>query len=282
MVMEGGMSIGSERPEGPIIKKKRFFFRLNRLLTNLYNFFNREGLKYRALRSEESLQMLLESKKSLIRYGNGESEIIVGMDMATQEYDKELQKNLIKIIKEYSPYSNYLLALTNWNLTQSVSDLKASPKKRKYRMWRYMRYVFWRLGMDKINMPFLETDMFRVGHVGLSRDKTEKLWKDKSHIIMVHNNEEYFRWFQEGYKNNNIYFVKIPEKNFFSVLPETQGKIMRLIQDNNIDKNDLVILVSAGPGSNVLCYNLCQKDADYLCYDMGNFFHMHYQDSQPK
>ena len=272
------MSTHSERPKEPIIKRKTLNFRVNRILTNLFNFFNRKGLNYQALSAEESLQMLLKTKKSYIRFGNGESEILVGLDMATQIYDKDLKKTLVKIIKDYSPPCNYLLGLTNWNLTKNVQELKATPKKRKYRMWRFMRYAFWKLGMNKIDMPFLETDMFRVKPVGLNREKIESLWADVSNIIMVHNSERYFQCFSKEYAKKKIHFVKIPDKNFFGVLPKTQEKIINVIKGNNISKNDLIIMISAGPGANVLCYNLCQKNENYLCYDMGNFFHMHYQD----
>jgi hypothetical protein len=269
--------INSQRPKKAIIKKKTLYFRFNRVVTNLFNFFYRKGLKYHALNSEESLQLLLKSKKTYIRFGNGESEILVGLDMATQIYDKCLQGALVKITKDYGPNCNYLLGLTNWNLTQSVKDLKTL---RKFKIWRFMRYIFFKLEINKIDMPFLETDMFRSEAIGLPIKKIELLWKDTSNIIMVHNTEKYFRCFSKEYKDKHIYFVKIPDKNFFSVLSETQDKIIKIINDNNIYKNDLIVMVSAGPGANVLCYNLCQKNENILCYDMGNFFHTHYHTSR--
>lgn len=267
------MNKKSQRPKEPIIKKKRLIFRINRFLTNLYNFFYREGLKYNALSSEESIQLLLQSKKSLIRFGNGESEIIVGLDMGTQEYNKKLAQLLKEIIKNYNSECNYLLALTNWNLKKSVKQLK---KENKFRLWRYMRYVFWRLKINKISMPFLETDMFRTGVVGLPISQIEKLWSDRRYIIIVHNTEEYYNWFKNKYSDRIVYFVQIPDKNFFSVLENTQSQIEQIIDSNRLNKKDLVVLISAGPGGKVLCYRLCQSDNAYTCYDMGNFFHMHY------
>lgn len=267
------IKIKSQRPKEPIIKKKRFIFRVNRIITNLYNMFFRDGLKYNALSSEESLKALLQSNKSLIRFGNGESEILVGLDMATQEYSKELASGLKKIVKNYNPHCNYLLALTNWNLIKSVKQLKS---ENRFRLWRYMRYVFWRLRINKISMPFLETDMFRVGPVGLPLKEIERLWKNKKYIIIVHNTEEYFKWFSNKYIDKTTYFIQIPDKNFFSVIKDIEQKIKETINRDNIDKDDLLILLSAGPGGKVLCYNLCQEKANYLCYDMGNFFHMHY------
>lgn len=267
------MKTKSQRPKEPIIKKKRLIFRINRFITNLYNFFVRDGLKYNALSSEESLKILLKSGKSLIRFGNGESEILVGLDMATQQYDKELALGLKKIVESYNPQCNYLLALTNWNLKKSVKQLK---KENRFRLWRYMRYVFWRLRMNRISMPFLETDMFRVGPVGLPINEIEKLWSNKKNIIIVHNTAEYFRWFSNKYFDKTVYFIRIPDKNFFYFVNDAERQIKELISKNRIDNDDLLILVSAGPGGKILCYNLCQENSNYLCYDMGNFFHMHY------
>lgn len=268
--------IKSERPRELIIKKKTLFYRFNSILTNLYNFFYRGGLAYRALNSEESLQLLLESKKSLIRLGNGESEILVGLDMATQVYDKGLRNTLLEIIKSYNDDCHYLLGLTNWRLTKSVKELKSTPNQSAFKIWRFMRFAFWKYRMYRITMPFLEADMFRIGQVGLKLEDIEKLWKNSSYIVMLLNNEAYYTWFQGRYKDKKVYFVKIPDKNFFKVLPEVQNKILNLIKEQNIKEDNVVILAAAGPGAKVLCYNLCQKDANYLCYDMGNFFHMHY------
>lgn len=270
----------SERPKDAIVKKKRLMFRLNRMATNIFNILYTGPLQYRALGQEQSLQLLLESRKSYIRLGNGESEILVGLDMATQVYSKGLRDALAEIIINYSPRANYLLGMTNWRLTRSVRELKSTPNQNAFRLWRFMRYVFWKYGMGEIDMPFLEADMFRLGDVRLGTDRIEGLWKEASHIIVVYNNEASYRRFSESQKGRKTYFFGIPDKNFFSMLPETQDRIIRLIEKEGMKKEDLVILASAGPGAKVLCYNLCQKDANYLCYDMGNFFHMHYGHAQ--
>lgn len=268
--------IKSQRPAEPLKRNKTIQYRFNKIFANIFNFFYRKGLNYRALTSEESLQMLLQTKKSLIRFGNGESEIMVGSGMGTQEYHKDLKKGLIEIIRNYSPQSNYLLALTNWQLCKSVDELKATPGKKDYYIWRFMRYLYWRLDMQKINMPFLEADMFRIGPVGLKKEKIKTLWKDVSNIIVVYNNRELFNLFKKEHENKSIFFVKIPERNFFYTLPQTQEEILAIVREYKINKNDLAVLVAGGPGANILCYNLCQKDNSILCYDMGNFFHMHY------
>jgi hypothetical protein len=266
----------SERPKKEIEKKKTLNFRINRIKANLFNFFNRKGLDYRALDVDESLQMLLETGKSYIRFGNGESEILSGLDMSTQVYDKNLERGLVKVIEGYSAESNYLLGLTNWCLTQSIEELKQAPSGNLYLIWRFMRYMFYRLDMHRIKMPFLEADMFRIAPVGLPTERIELLWAEKSSIIMVYNNGNSYQRFKKKHSDKEIYFVEISDKNFFDMLPETEGKILSIIKDNGIRTGDLAVLVAAGPGSNVLCYNLCQRDDAILCYDMGNFFYMRY------
>ncbi len=272
------MRIHSERPKEPVVMKKSAKFKRNRFKTKIFNLFYWAPLKYNALTSEESLDLLIKSKKSLIRYGNGESEILLGGDMPTHNHYEELEKGLIEIIENYSENSNYLLALTNWCLTKNVFQLQNSPKRRMYRIWRFMRYDFWKFKMGKKNMPYLETDMFRVGPVGLPYEKIALIWKDIKNIIILNNNPEYVKWFREKNPNHNVFHIEIPDKNTFEVIDDIQNRTLQTIKENNLPENDLAIMVSAGPCSNIICYNLCEKYHNYLCYDMGNFFHMHYEE----
>ena len=142
----------TERPKKAIIKKKTLRFRMNRMRTNIFNFFNREKLEYTPLDKYESLQLLLKTGKSYIRFGNGESEILAGLDMATQVYDRELEKGLARIIKDYSPDSNYVLGLVNWALTLSVEEMKAKQEQNLFHIWKFMRYIFHKLEMKKIKL----------------------------------------------------------------------------------------------------------------------------------
>jgi len=271
--------IKSERPAEPLKRNKTIQYRFNKVFTEIFNFFYRKGLNYHALSAEESLQMLLETKKSLIRFGNGESEIMVGSGMGTQEYHRDLRKGLIEIIKDYSPRSNYLLALTNWQLRKSVDELKATPGKKAYYIWRFMRYLYWRLGMEKIDMPFLEADMFRIGPVGLKKEEIKKLWQNISNLIVVYNSKRHCELFRKDHAGKNIFFVQIPDKNFFYVIYQTYNEIMDIIGKYHINKRDLAVLVAGGPAGKVLCYYICQKYDNILAFDMGNFFHMHYYET---
>jgi len=265
--------IKSQRPLISIKRKKTLRAKIIKRLADIFNFFYRDGMIYNALDSKQSLELLIKTRKSLIRLGNGESEIIAGFDMGTQRYHPELRKQLIKILKDYSLESSYLLALPNSNLTVNIKTLQ---ERKNYKIWRYMRYFLWLYKIHKVNkMPFLEANMFRIGEEGLPDYEIEKLWIPYEHIIIVHNSQEYFEWFRNKYPLKTISFIKIPDRDFFFVLKDKQYEILKVFQKFNISKENSVILVSAGPGGKVLCYNLSKLS--FLCYDMGNFFHMRYQ-----
>ncbi len=265
-------TIKSERPKEPILKRKRLFYRFNKLMVILFNLLFRRGFKYNALSSEKSFDLLLKTKKSLIRFGNGESEIIVGLDMGTQEYRKELRNELIEIWKNYSENCTYLMALTNWNLTVDIKELK---RRGTFGIWRFMRYLLWKYKIEQSPLPYLETDMFRASDIMLPYEKIELLWKDFQNIIMVHNSKEYFNWFRSKNKYKKVWFVKIPDKNMFDLLDNIKKEIFQLITKNKLFHSEIVILIAGGPGGKVLCYELINMG--YRCYDMGNFFHTFYQ-----
>lgn len=266
------IEIKSQRPKQPIKRKRTIRAKILKRVADIFSFFYRGPMLYNALNSEESINLLLKERKSLIRFGNGESEIMAGFDMGTQRYHPELRKALIRILKEYCKDSKYFLALPNWNLTVDVKTLK---ERGNYKIWRYMRYFLWSLNIQrKTEVSFLEANMFRVGQEGISEELIEKLWLPYKNIIIVHNSEKYFHWFKNKYPSKNVFFVKIPDRDFFFVLGEKQKEIIEFFPKNTISKDDTVILVSAGPGAKVLCYNLAKMN--FLCYDMGNYFHMRY------
>lgn len=264
--------IKNQRATNQFKIKRTLRAKILKRLADIFNFLYKKGMCYNALDSYNSLDLLLLTRKSYIRLGDGEFRIIAGFDQANQQYHPELRKGLIKIIKQYRPDSKYFLGLTNWNLTADINTLK---KRKSYGIWRYARFFLWRFSIHKKSkMPYLETDMFRVGEVGLSNSEIERIWLPYEYIIIVHNSKEYFEWFKNKYPLKKMFFVKIPERDFFFVLNEKEQEILNIINYHKIPKEKLIILIAAGPGGKILCYNLINRDF-YVC-DMGHYFHMRY------
>lgn len=228
-------------------------------------------MHYLALDSRTSLQEILRTGKSFIRFGDGEAKLMLGADWPTQLESKALAQGLYRILEDYSSDCNYLVGVANSRLTASMRELK---KINRDRTWRNSRYCLRKFLIADSGLPFLEANLFRLGADGLRRDEISTLWSAKTHAIIVHNRIEYLEWFRRSYPNIEAFLVQIPDKNFFEKLPETQARILDLIDKHQLKLSPLAILISAGPGGKILNYNLCQKNANFLCYDMGNFFHM--------
>ncbi|GEM_PF-715228 len=263
--------IKNQRPSEPVKEKKRLIYRLNKLFTFLFNLFHKRGFKYNSLNSKESLNLLLTTKKSLIRFGDGEARIIVGKDQGCQNYHPKLRKKLTEIWLNYSSDSPYLFALSNWNLTSSVEELK---KRGTFHIWKFSRYLFWKFKMEKLKLPILETDMFRAGPAILDGKEIERLWNDYSNLIMVHHSLEYYKWFSSKYPEKKVFFIQIPDKNFFEFVEEKKEEVRELVKREKIDKKDIVILIAGGPGGKVFCYDLILEG--FKCLDVGHYFHTFY------
>ena len=78
----------------------------------LFNYFSSfKKLKCIILDSENTVGLQLETKKSLIRFGDGEFNLLNKKDVHYQKYSLELAAELKKILLEYSIESNYIIAV---------------------------------------------------------------------------------------------------------------------------------------------------------------------------
>ena len=67
--------------------------------------------KAKILSSEETIDFACTGKKSIIRFGDGEFNIIQGGNVHYQEYNADLERDMLKILNEYSEKSPYLLCV---------------------------------------------------------------------------------------------------------------------------------------------------------------------------
>jgi hypothetical protein len=265
------VKLGERPAECNDTKHPSLAYRINKIRAKIYNLIVKERLIYQALNSNDSLEIILRSGKSFIRFGDAESKLMMGGDWPTQSGSRALARGIRHIFEEYSEESRYLIGVANSRLTLNAEELK---RIKRYRVWRNSRFCLRKYLNRDNHLPFLEANLFRLGPDGLKREAIEQLWIDKEHVVLIHNHLHYLSWFQEKYPSIDTHLVQIPEKNFFQTLPSVQDETLTLLQKRNLDKETTVILISAGGGGKILNYNLCQRDADYLCYDMGNFFHM--------
>lgn len=244
---------------------QKLIFYFVRVVAFLYrSFFDKTEKRGTFLSQKESLQVLIDSDKSLIRWGDGESIILTGGNLYFQENSFKLIKFFFEIVRGYNENSRYLIALPNEYLKNNKQYIEGVDG---YRTWKYTRFVY--SFFFKKEYTYLDAFMFRENTI-LENSEIEKLWLSKSNIFYIHNNFKYYHDFKNRYADKNIYFFQINNANAFAQSSKVLTAIQDILKANEIDKSDSVALISAGPASKVFVYSLSNIRIKSL--DMGHYF----------
>lgn len=226
------------------------------------------GFKYHELNS--SLAILEKKNKSIIRWGDGESFILLRRDIYWHEYSPELRKRMIEILENYSASSPYYLCLPGEFLSCDIASLKA--KKRGpvdfYQMHKGSRYIFYRFFNKKCD--YLTHFLFK----GQTQDHFQRLIKQISGfktLIVVKEDENLVDSFVQTNLGSMSYsFIKIPGKSAFREYERIHYDISKRIDGLDCNKDEILILIAAGPCAKVLAYDFSLKGI--TVYDVGKFF----------
>lgn len=213
------------------------------------------------LSKEETLEELLNSNKSICRYGDGEFNIIDGSDIGFQNSDSELAKRL----KEILIYNRQDIIVGIPNIFGSLKkyDKKAKQFWRKFLFYNREK-IYKCLDMDKqyydsfISRPYF---IFEDKNCDDYFNSLKKLW-DKKDIIIVEG-----KFSRLGYKNNlfsNVSSIKrilCPEKNAWN----SYDKILEMCKSISKDK---LFIIALGPTATVLAYDL--SSLGYRALDLGH------------
>ena len=245
---------------------------MNRVFALLHSAALDDGPKHgQFLSGEDSLEILLSSKKSLIRWGDGESTVLGGGSLYFQQNTWGLFSELKKISRAYDSKSPYLIAMPNDFLSQSRDELK---KENKYRLWRFTRYIY-DIYFGGKDCTYLDSFIFRENSK-ISNDRIKKLWENESNIVFVHNNYKYFTDFRQSNGDKKVSFVQISASNTYRQRQQVVSEVVSYITDSNTNKSDTCVLVSAGPAGKVFTHDLCLMG--YRVLDMGHYFDYKFYD----
>ena len=206
------------------------------------------------LDSDETIAEILNKRKSFIRLGDGEFDILEGKSIHYQIFNDKLKRDLNIIIDTYLTDSydcNYLLGMPNKYLINYGWSLLSS--KSKLISWAHTRYYFQK-NFD-LNVIYGDSFLFGKGR----EDVYSVLWKrDKiNNIIFVHNDKKYALYFKNKYKIN-VQFIKVPSRNAYEKIDEIVKNIIDL---NYYNEKETQILISAGPAGKVISFMLAEQGA---------------------
>lgn len=227
-------------------------------------------LKYNKLRksfpkvlsSEESLRYLIDSKKSLARFGDGEFNIIIGGDIGFQEQNKALAQNLRRILKSTS--KSCIIGIPN--VFNGLSQFRKNGKI----FWLYkivMKWSKWKILFVK---DYIYVDALISRFYLDIKDKTNSnkildlwnsLWKNRN-VVIIEGEGTKMGVGNDLFKEcSTIKRIICPSKNAFNKYSEILNEASKLDKDN-------LILLALGPTASVLAYDLGSRG--YQAIDTGH------------
>ncbi len=221
------------------------------------------GVNSSILSAEQTVREIKRGK-SLIRFGDGEFGIYQGKSIHYQPYSQELKEEFIKIKQSYENSSEdcpYLLAVPKKYMQDTALSL--CKKRVVAASWAQARLYF----KKNFNLHLSYGDAFLFEKA--NRNIYGEIWNDDSNrkIIFVHNNADYADYFSKSYKKQ-VLFVKCESQNAFSKIESLEKEIKRVIIENSLEREQVQLVVSAGPAGKVLVYRFSLEG--YHCIDAGH------------
>ncbi len=203
--------------------------------------------------AEELLDYIIQKNVSLCRFGDGEFEIMRGIERPWfQTVDEELSERLKEII--YSKNENIVLAIANNFGNLDCYTEKAANAIRQYLYGSTRREVmsffeFNRFYFDAyVSRPYM---MYKdKNHAKIIFDLFKQVWNGRELLIVEGKNSKMGIGNDLFANAKGIRRIICPERNVF-----TYYKILLDTIKKNVFNNELV-LVSLGPTATVLAYDL--------------------------
>ena len=213
---------------------------------------NRQLLIPRIATIEETLEELLNTERSLTRFGDGELGMMFfgGNSIGFQRYDASLIERLKEVLVADEP--NLMIGLKNmFGMQGSCSDLRAWVGKMR----------------DLVN-PFLDANK-RYYDAGVTRGysskdrflKLKKIWEGKN-VVTVEGSLCRLGVGNDIFDNvASLRRILAPAECAFSAYDRILEEALKI-------KKDALFLIALGPTATVLTYDLCK--AGYRAIDIGH------------
>ena len=206
----------------------------------------------------KTVNELIENKKSIARFGDGEFKIIFGKNVGFQIYNKTLKDKLLKVLK--SNKNNLLIGIPqlynmkNKHWVDFIEKYKFELAKiiNKYK-------VYYHSGITRIFHQLSNRTIIR-NYV----NNFKRIWNNRN-ILIIEGEKTRLGIGNDLFNNSKrIQRIICPAENAFNAYE----KILKFIKSLSLDKNTL-ILISLGPTATVLAYDIC--DFGNQVIDFGHF-----------
>lgn len=211
---------------------------------------------------EKTINELVNSQKSIIRYGDGEFNIINGNNIRFQEFDKNLKQELEQLLQIDDV--NIMVAIPD-----AFSDLSKHNKSAQKFWQKYMvthrANLYKKLDFNKtyydafISRSYLEY-LNNKNHNVIFKN-LKKIWQNKD-IVLVEG--EFSRL---GYKND-LFESSKSIKRILCPAENAYNSIEKIIEACRTFSKDVLFIIALGPTATILGYKL--HNLGYRALDLGH------------
>ena len=202
---------------------------------------------------EKSLKKLLETKKSISRFGDGELDLILGRPLKFQKLDKKLSERLEEILK--SKNDKCLIGVpdaivTFENLTEESEKFWIKNMYRTRNSW--LKYLDKDTTYCTANITRLYIRYKDKSKCGEYFDLLKKIWENREVVICEGEKTRFGVGNDLLSKCKSVQRIICPAENAFDKYDE-------ILETLRKQKQDKLFIIALGPTATVIAYDLSQE-----------------------
>lgn len=219
------------------------------------------------LNPEETFNHIIDNNLSIVRFGDGEFSLIRGASVYFndwhQKYNKKLREALLKTLASQKP--SVLLCFPEEYLKKTKQELIKEGKGSEYPYWINSKMILHNY-LDTKKMYGSSFAFYPKLNTGIDYSKLKKYLNSK-HVIIITSNTARFADIHLG---KTTHLIEAPKSDSFDSIPSLKKILEHTLVENNIPKEEALVMVSMGPAAKAMVNDLV--DEGLVVWDAGQFF----------
>ena len=210
------------------------------------------------LSSEETVDDIINNKKSISRFGDGEFDLIFGKGIGFQKFDKNMSKRLTDILRSNKEGLIIAIPITLKTVKTNNNFWKNFISKYQYKLINLFNFnkVYGNVGISRF-YNFNSNGNFVLNYI----NKLKLVWNKKD-VVIIEGEKSRFGFNNDLLNNTKtIQRILCPVKNAYNVYEKIYNEALKINKDK-------LILIALGPTATILAYDL--HNVGYQAIDIGH------------
>ncbi|KAG4097265.1 DUF1792-domain-containing protein [Neocallimastix lanati (nom. inval.)] len=210
------------------------------------------------LSSEETVDDIINNKKSISRFGDGEFDLIFGKGIGFQKFDKNMSKRLTDILRSNKEDLIIAIPITLKTVKTNNNFWKNFISKYQYKLINLFNFnkIYGNAGISRF-YNFNSNGNFVLNYI----NKLKLVWNKKD-VVIIEGEKSRFGFNNDLLNNTKtIQRILCPVKNAYNVYEKIYNEALKINKDK-------LILIALGPTATILAYDL--HNVGYQAIDIGH------------